>query len=308
MDIIRKINDSIYDNKLIPYWVGINILDINADNPIINRKVYYQLKHPLFSADIFSKDKKYSLNNTLLIEIGEILDIDISQLLDNKEFVFCSIVAKPVSFYHERTSFAIRISNYDYENAFINMKKFLIQHLMISSSIIDAIYNIAYKIFKNNHFITFPISMLGINKYTKNDIPYAQLYITNNPDTTTGNINEISKESALQNALNIIETLNLNIDLHELKNLIDFAYSKNAFLSFNGIDIYRSEIKKFKLYFRCKNIMTVSDALDIFSEKISTLDKLFISYIGDIVDFIALTFIPKEKGIFIFDGIQVYQK
>lgn len=307
MNIIREVDDSICDNKLVPYWTGINIIGVNTDKPAVNYKVYYQLRCPLFLNDAFDKESICKLNSILLSKMGKILSVDISRLLGNDEFVFCNVATKPVASYRERTAFAIRISNHNYKSAFVDIRDFLVQQLNTSSSIIEKIYGVAYRIFKDNHFKTFPIGLIGINKYEKNDIPYAQIYITNNPDTTLGNINQISKKSALQNTLSIINALSLNIDLRELSELVKFAYSKNAFLSINGIDIYMDKIKKFKLYFRFNNIINVSKALNIFSEKISILDKMPIQYTDDIIDFIAFTFVPKGEE-FIFDGIQIYQR
>lgn len=307
MNIIREVDDSICDNKLVPYWTGINIIGVNTDKPAVNYKVYYQLRCPLFLNDAFDKESICKLNSILLSKMGKILSVDISRLLGNDEFVFCNVATKPVASYRERTAFAIRISNHNYKSAFVDIRDFLVQQLNTSSSIIEKIYGVAYRIFKDNHFKTFPIGLIGINKYEKNDIPYAQIYITNNPDTTLGNINQISKKSALQNTLSIINALSLNIDLRELSELVEFAYSKNAFLSINGIDIYMDKIKKFKLYFRFNNIINVSKALNIFSEKISILDKMPIQYTDDIIDFIAFTFVPKGEE-FIFDGIQIYQR
>lgn len=307
MNIIREVDDSICDNKLVPYWTGINIIGVNTDKPAVNYKVYYQLRCPLFLNDAFDKESICKLNSILLSKMGKILSVDISRLLGNDEFVFCNVATKPVASYRERTAFAIRISNHNYKSAFVDIRDFLVQQLNTSSSIIEKTYGVAYRIFKDNHFKTFPIGLIGINKYEKNDIPYAQIYITNNPDTTLGNINQISKKSALQNTLSIINALSLNIDLRELSELVEFAYSKNAFLSINGIDIYMDKIKKFKLYFRFNNIINVSKALNIFSEKISILDKMPIQYTDDIIDFIAFTFVPKGEE-FIFDGIQIYQR
>ena len=248
------------------------------------------------------------MNKTLLVEMGKSLDVDVSQLLDNREFVFCSTVAKPLPSFHERMTFTIRVSNFDYENAFVNMRKFLVKQLMMSPIIIDKFYDVAYQIFKDNHFITFPISMIGVSKYTKNDVPYVQLYITNNPDTTSCNVSYICKETVLKNTLKIIRTMNLNIDIDIINEFINFAYSKSAFLCFYGIDFYIDKIKKFKLYFRFKSIMSFYDIWNLFGKKINALNDISIQNIDSVVDFVAFSFIPTEKKEFLFDGIQIYQR
>ena len=56
MNIIREVDDSICDNKLVPYWTGINIIGVNTDKPAVNYKVYYQLRCPLFLNDAFDKE------------------------------------------------------------------------------------------------------------------------------------------------------------------------------------------------------------------------------------------------------------
>lgn len=295
-------------NKLIPYWSGVNISRIFTE-PVIDYKEYYQFQYPLFSENLLHDAKIREFNNKLLIDIGKTMgSVDIHALLDTDEFLFLCITKKPIVSYNERVGFQLKINNHGCRDTFDKVKDFLVHQLMVSSIIIEEFYSVAYKIFEENHFITFPINIIGIGKYSETDIPYAQLYITNNHNTTLGNINQISKKNALQNTLNIIKTMKLNIDLCTMKDLIEFAYSRNAFLCIYGIDIYIDKIKKFKLYFRFKDILSAEKTMDIFSEKIYGLNTMSVSHPDNIVDFIALTFVPIEKNEFVFDGVQIYQR
>lgn len=296
----------IHDNKLVYFWSGVNILGIDTTEPVIDYKEYYQFQIPLFSDDYFHNVEIQEFNNNLLSEVGRCVNVDISELLNSDEFIFLCITKKPVASYSGRVGFQLRINNHS--GTFNKMKDFLIHQLMISPIIIEKIYNVSYKIFIENHFTTFPINIMGISKYSETDIPYAQLYITNNPDTKSGNINRISKENVLQNTINIVKAMDLNIDLFVMNDLIEFAYSKNGFLCLNGIDIHIDKIKKFKLYFRFTKILSSEEVLKIFCEKIDVLNSISVSYPDDIVDFIALTFVPTEKNEFVFDGIQIYQR
>ena len=299
---------SIHGNKLVCYWSGINILRIETTEPIIEHKEYYQFKLPLFLNNCFSDIEIRKFNNNLLNEVGSYANVDISTLLNSDEFVFLGITKKPLASYNNRVGFQLKITCHRYEDTFNKMKNFLMYQLMISPIILEKVYNAAYCIFSDNHFVTFPFTVMGIGKYSEMDIPYVQLEITNNPDISSGYINQICKENALQNTLKIVKAMDLHINLYKMNDLIEFLYSRNAFLCFYGIDIHIDKIKKFKLYFRLKDIINVREALDIFSKKINVLDKVSIPYPDCIVDFIALTFIPKEKNEFVFDGIQIYQK
>lgn len=298
----------IHGNKLVYYWGGVNILGIDTTEPVTDYKEYYQFEFPLFSNDYFGNVEVRELNNSLLSEVGRCVNIDTSTLLNSDEFIFLCITKKPVASYSERVGFQFRINNHGYEDTFNKMENFLIHQLKVSPVIIEKIYNVACQIFSENHFTTFPINIVGISKYSENDIPYAQLYITNNPDTSSGNINQISKGNVLQNTVNIVKTLNLNIDLCAVQDLIEFIYSKNGFLCFNGIDIHIDKIKKFKLYFRFTNILSSDRILNILCEKIAALNTISISYPDDVVDFIAITFVPTEKNEFVFNGVQIYRK
>ncbi len=298
----------IQENQLVCYWNGVNILGIDKVAPVTDFKKYYQFRYPLFSNNYYSDAKIRECNNDLLREIGRCVNVDICTLLDSDEFIFLCLTRKSVASYNERAGFHFRINHHGCRDTFNKMKDFLMYQLMISPVILENIYNVSYQIFTDNHFTTFPINLMGIGKYSETDIPYAQLYITNNPNTTLGHINQIVKENVIQNTLNIVKALNLDIDLCTMNAFIEFAYSRNAFLCFSGIDIHIDKIKKFKLYFRFKDILSTDEVLNIFSEKIKGISKVSIPYPEDTVDFIALAFVLKEKNEFVFDGVQIYQK
>lgn len=308
MESYQKFFDyCIHDNKLIPYWSGVNVSRL-ATKPIIDYKEYYQFRYPLFSEDLLHDVEIRKLNNKLLIDIGQWANVDVRTLLDTDEFTFLSITKKPISSYRSRVGFEIKINNHECKNAFNKVKNFLASQLKISSVILDNLDKAANQIFTENDFVTFPISLMGIGKHSEEEIPYAQLYITNNPNTTSGNVNRISEESALHNAINIIKMMSIDMDLCKLKDLIEFAYSRGAFLCFYGIDIHINEIKKFKLYFRFKNVLSTNEVVTIFSKKIHGLNTMSILNADHIADFIAFTFVPTENNKFIFDGVQIYQR
>ena len=295
----------IQDNKLVCYWSGVNISGISSDTPKIDCKEYYQFQEPLFLGNDF---KKIKYNDDLLIEIGRCVNVEIHELLGSDEFMFLCFAKKPIESYTKRVGFQLRIKHHEIKDTFSKLSIFLIHELMISPVVLESIYHAANRIYSENHFSTFPISILGIGKKSKNDLPYAQIYITNNPDTIKGAIHQIQKDQVIRNASYIINALNLCVNVCTVNKLIDFAYTQNLYLSFCGIDVYIDQVIKFKLYFRFRNNLCTDEVLNIFGDKIDCLKSLSVPYPKDIVDFIAFSFVPMEHREFVLDGIQIYQK
>ena len=295
----------IQDNQLVCYWSGVNIYRISSKAPKTDYKEYYQFQSPLF---LSNDSKKIKYNDDLLLGIGRCVGVEMHELLGSDEFMFLCFAKKPIESYIKRVGFQLRIKHHEIKDTFSKLSNFLIHELMISPVVLESIYHAANQIYSENHFSTFPISILGIGKKSENDLPYAQIYITNNPDTIEGSIHQIQKDQVIRNTSYIINALNLCMDVCTVNKLIDFAYTQNMYLSFCGIDVYIDRIIKFKLYFRFDKNLRTDEVLNIFSDKIKCLKTASVPYPEDIVDFIAFSFVPVEHREFVFDGVQIYQK
>lgn len=257
------------ENELLLFWHGVNISGIQKETVQFATKEYYQLNYPLFAGQGLSLECNANINNRIITQIECKEKIQLEELKNNPCCAFLSIAKKPANWEKNRCGYSFRISAHvDKDIAFL--KRMMTKTFLISSEQVERIFNATGTVQDKYNYSTHPISGMGFCAKNAKQA-YVQIYITNNTDTSTGEINRLGVEEEINNTYLLLNCFSFNYSKSKIINLMKHMYSQGMFAAFYGLDISNFGIEKFKIYFRT----TYSLNYNIFC---CTLNKLFAQY------------------------------
>ena len=305
---------SIPGNELLLFWQGVNISNIRGDTVRLDTKEYYQLEDPLFAGGGLLNQQNAESNNRLINRIEYRESILLQELKDNPYCAFLSVAKKPVVGEFNRQGYSFRVS------APVNGNLTFIKHLLadafhIPPVQIEKVFDTTTVMLSRQHYTTHPIS--GIGFCVKESEPYAQIYITNNRDTTRGIINRLNFDEACDNTCQLFNGCGFSHIEDEVLDLMNSMYSFGMFAAFFGLDISSVGIEKAKVYFRttyrldfdgiCK-VLTKLFALHGKCAELprwEAVQKAICSQKDNYIDCIAIAF-KERTGVLAVDGVQFY--